>query len=231
MTMSFFDHQSFDKARYLTALGPFAVASSLCVFACLLGLSMEAYPGGTAWDATTRGHDFWRNYLCDLERQIALNGVPNASGARLAQAAMLSLASGAAPFWFTMARLLVHAPLRVPVRMLGCVSSLAVMGVAILPSDRFPSLHPVLLALGGIAGLLAASCGVLGLMRRERGAALVGGGTFIVSAVDLALYGWSLRTGGSAPVMVAVLERVALLLALAWMLLVAWRSIARRNHG
>lgn len=226
--MPSFCNRSFDNTRRATRAAPLAVAGSLCVFGVLIGLAMHAYPGGTAWDVTTHGHDFWQNYLCDLERQIALNGAANTTGARLAQAAMLALASGAAPFWWTIARLFVYVPLRAPVRWMGGLSTVAIVGVAALPSDRFPSIHPSLLALGGIAGLFAASCSVLGLLRRERVAALVGATTFVVSAVDLLLYAWSLRSGGNAPVAVAVLERVALLLALAWMAIVAWRS---RRHS
>ena len=46
---------------------------------------MAEYPGGTGWDARSNGNDFWLNYLCDLERTVAINGQPNAIGSVMAE--------------------------------------------------------------------------------------------------------------------------------------------------
>jgi len=225
MTTSLLQNRS-DAAE---SIAPFAVMGSLFMFTILIASAMDAYPGGTAWDAHTHGHDFWRNYLCDLLRAVAINGESNASGARLAKAAMLSLAAGAAPFWWTIARFLRGAPLGILVRVSGSVSSLAIVLVAVLTSDQFPSMHPVLLGGGGITGLLAAAVCIISLVRSEPLVAIIGTATFAVCFVDLALYATTLRPGAAEPVAVAVLERVTLISALLWMAIVAWRSYARRN--
>lgn len=40
-------------------------------------VSAALYPGGTWGDASVIGHDFWRNYLCDVMKKTAHNGLPN----------------------------------------------------------------------------------------------------------------------------------------------------------
>src|SRR5262249_39586691 len=87
------------------SLGRSALAS--CALALsLLGAAMCAYPGGTHWDRAAPGHDFWRNYLCDLARTVALNGAPNPLGSALARAAMASLAVAIGLFFWVLPALL-----------------------------------------------------------------------------------------------------------------------------
>jgi hypothetical protein len=205
--------------------GSAAIAVSLGGFLVLIVLAMMAYPGGTAWDASTRGHDFWLNYLCDLERETALNGEANVLGARLAQSAMFLLGLGAVPFWWSMPRLFEGGSgLATAVRWLGTVSFWGMMGVAFLPSDRFGSFHPFLMALAGVPGLAAAACSIAGLARKQKAAAAIGAVAMVVAAVDLALYAKHLSGPDAGPMAIAVLERLSLILVLVWMSVVAWRG-------
>src|SRR5690242_6177137 len=64
-----------------------ATLASVALFLALFVLAARAYPGGTDWDRAAVGHQFWANYLCDLTRGVALNGVANPLGSLLAQAA------------------------------------------------------------------------------------------------------------------------------------------------
>jgi hypothetical protein len=210
-----------DEGPSLTASS--AIALALGGFVVLIGMAMIAYPGGTSWDTATRGHDFWLNYLCDLERQTALNGESNLVGARLAQVAMFLLGMAAAPFWWSMPRLFAGGRgLSIAVRSLGTASICGMVGVVFFPSDRFGGLHPFLMALAGAPGLTAAGCSIVGLARRERIAAMIGGAALLVAAADFAFYAVQLSGTGAGPMAVAVLERVALMLILAWMGVVAW---------
>jgi hypothetical protein len=203
---------------------PYAVLVSTGAFIGLILLAMHAYPGGNAWNPATRGHDFWLNYLCDLERQTALDGQPNDVGAAFAQSAILVQGLASLAFW----RLLpAFFPLRIVLgratRALGFFSAAGVMGVALLPSDAFPHVHPILMVVAGGPGVAAAALGVVGLSTRAAwpGLATLGAAAVLVTGVDLALYLRQLFVDSPTPLIVAVLERVALLLTLAWSAVVA----------
>lgn len=200
-----------------------AIAASVAGFALLIGLAMRTYPGGTAWDPTASGHHFWLNYVCDLARTTALDGRPNGPGSCLAQAALLVLGGGALLSWWGCPWLFRGAStLAAAVRALGSSSVAGMLAVALLPSDRFAALHPLALALSGGPGLAAAACASVGLARRERLAFGVGVTGLLLGAVDLALYAGQLAGHDPGPV-AAVLERVAFLVELAWMCVIAWR--------
>ncbi len=200
-----------------------AIAASVAAFALLIGLAMRAYPGGTEWDPTARGHDFWLNYVCDLARGTALDGASNAAGSRLAQVALLVLGVGALLHWWSSPFLFrERSTLGAVVRTLGSFSVAGMFAVALLPADRFAAIHPFVMALSGGPGLAAAACAAVGLASKERLAFAVGVAGMIVSSLDLALYAGQLAGHDPGPV-VAILERVALLVELAWMCVVAWR--------
>ncbi len=210
---------------------PAAVMADTAAFVTLIALAMCVYPGGTAWDPGTSGHDFWANYLCDLQRQTALDGRANALGAALTQVALLVMSLGSLAFWHLMPGLFpARAALGRAARALGFISCVGIVGVALLPSDAFPAMHPVLMLAAGGPGIAAGALGVVGLCGCGLGPALslVGGCAVLASAGDLALYLRQLFVTSPAPLAIAVLERVALLLALGWRVQVAW--CARRRQ-
>jgi hypothetical protein len=132
-----------------------AILASVLVFAALILLAMRAYPGGAAWDPATRGSDFWLNYLCDLERGVALDGEPNA-GAALARVAVLVLALGFAALFGALPRLFpVHVRLGRAIRWLGCTGALGAASVGVLPNDRFGDVHVYAILAGAVPGLAA----------------------------------------------------------------------------
>jgi hypothetical protein len=140
---------------------------------------------------------------------------------------MLVIGAGSAFFWLLLARVLDHRPeLARPVRVLGCFAALGVAGVALLPVDRFPGAHPLLMLGAGAPGI-AASALALGGLASRKGAfslVLVGAGAFATSSVELALYMRQVLAPAPDPEVLAMLERVALILVIAWMGMVALRS-------
>jgi hypothetical protein len=222
-------------ARDRLSLERIASGAILIAVAGFLGLvvpAMHAYPGGTVWDSTTRGNDFWLNYLSDLQRSVALNGQPNGDGAVLAQAAMLVLSVGLAPFWWLVSRLFADRPrLGRAVRFSGVAGVAGALGVGIMPSDRFGEGHTMAVVVGGVPGLVAAGLALAGLASRwrsARAAALIGAATVLVSSADFVLYLGTLgQAGGGLPV-IAVLERMSILLVLTWMGTVAWQTARAR---
>jgi hypothetical protein len=209
-------------------LNALAIFGSVAAFVGLELAAMSLYPGGTWWDTTTRGHRFWENFLCDLEWRVALNGMPNPLGARFATAAMLVLLAGLAAFWLGVPRVFEARPPRgaSAVRWLGLTSAVATLGVILMPSDRFGALHGVMVLTSGVPGLLATALAVHVLAvgePRPRIAAWTGGGMLAFALADFTLYAWHFLAHTPGTIVGPALQKVALGLLLAWMVLVALR--------
>jgi hypothetical protein len=209
-------------------LNSVAIAGAVVAFGGLEAAAMRAYPGGTWWDPTSRGHRFWENFLCDLEWRVALNGEPN-PGAPFARAAMLLLLLGLLPFWVAVPRLIrgTFERSRFAVTALGLVSTAATVAVVLMPSDRFGALHGALVLVAGVPGLTAAALAVRGLALGEphpRVTAWLGGAVLAAAFVDFVLYASHFATHTNGTPLGAALQKVALVLLLAWMLAVAVRS-------
>jgi hypothetical protein len=218
---------------------PLAMLGAVAGFVGLIVPAMGAYPGGTAWDRTAPGNDFWLNFLCDLERTVALNGEPNATGSRLTQAAMLVLTLGLVTLWWYLPRFFpTRARLGHAVRAFGSVAVVGALGVGLMPADRFGGVHGTAILLAGFPGLAAALLAVLGLVRERRAPrvlAALGAVAVLVSAVDFGLYVRQNFVPDPGPVALAILERVSIIVVLAWICAVALsarhRAVCSELHG
>jgi hypothetical protein len=200
----------------------------IALFLALSAAAMALYPGGTWWDPTTHGARFWQNFLCDLEWNPALNGAPNPVGSRLAQAAMLVMIAGFVPFWWIAPRLFpARRALGMAERALGLTSVAGMIAVVLMPSDRFGALHGVAVVVAALPGLSAALLAIAGMLRGDtagaRAAGAVGGAMLAVAIADFALYVDTILHGGPGSRAIPAAQKVALLLLLAWMTLVAAR--------
>lgn len=81
-----------------------AVVPPLLVFVALMAAAMASYPGGTWEERSAQGHSQLRNFLCDLTRPVALNGQPNALGARCADFGLMAYVVALAPFFLSTLR-------------------------------------------------------------------------------------------------------------------------------
>jgi hypothetical protein len=212
-----------------------AIFCSVIGFVALEVVAMSLYPGGTWWDSRAQGPRFWQNFLCDLEWRVALNGTPNPVGSRVALVAMLVLALGLGPFWLALAAAceatVARGKLPFAVRLLGVSSAVGTIAVILMPSDRFGAAHGVAVIVAGLPGLGAAALAVFGLARsgrRQRTAAWTGGSMLAFALVDFVLYVSHLAAHTEGTPLVAAVQKVALGLLLAWMLIVGARS--RRGH-
>jgi hypothetical protein len=211
------------------------VLSSVFVSFVLFVFAANAYPGGTHFDHFAVGHDFWRNTLCDVARSTALGGASNAIGASLARTAMTIMAIGVGGLFLLLPDRFASSPrLGLAVRVLGCIAVPAAIAVVFLSTDRFGVLHGIAIVVAGIPGLAAAVLAVIGLLRepartRPRWITRIGVVALLIAAADFVLYVQELLTHGSASVAVSVLERLAALLVLAWMIGVA-RGGYRVDH-
>lgn len=205
----------------LAALVPTALS------AVLLLAAMAAYPGGRWMDPRAEGFDLVRNYLCDLIRPVAHDGRDNATGMRLAQAALLLEAVALLPLWWLLARrLLPRAELAATVRASGILAALLLPAVAFTPSDGTSRTHALAIGAAGAPGLVAVGLGAWGLLARARewpGLAVL---TALFLAAGAASGGLWLVTFSAAWPDAWMLP---LAQKLAWVLLLAWSvALARR---
>lgn len=200
------------------------VLLTTATFVTLLLLAMRLYPGGTTWNPRAAGHDFWLNFLCDLARPTALNGVPNPTGSALAQSAMIALAIGLVPFWSLLGGLAQAPRVAMRVRVLGGLATLGVVAVVLLPGDRFGVWHGIACVCAAIPGLAAAATAVRALLgssvvtRAARVVGWMGAATLGLAAACFVLYLPDVFRLCSALMAVAVLERASLGLLILWML-------------
>lgn len=202
-----------------------AVLISVATFLSLEGAAMALYPGGTWLDRSARGHDFLRNFFCDLLAGVALNGAPN-PGAPFATAALLTLPAGLASFWLIVPRLFARrARLGAAVRALGLMSAALLPLVPLLSSGRWGSLHAVGIFLTAAPGLAAAALATRGLLaspeaRRPHG--YLAASMLVVALIDGALYAAHVASGAEAPPWpLPALQKLAALLLLSCMISVS----------
>jgi hypothetical protein len=143
---------------------------------------------------------------------------------------MAVLGAGMLPFWWVLPRLFPSSPrLGRAVRAMGLTTLPGMAAVALLPSDRFASLHPFTMMLAGLPGLAATALAVVGLAGEGATAYLptaVGGAALVTSSLDFVLYVQQLASVGPGPTALAVLERAATILVLLWMCVTACRTRA-----
>jgi hypothetical protein len=196
----------------------FFLILSLMLFVVLECVAMARYPGGTWFDRTSVGHDFFWNFFCDLTASKALNGEPN-PGAIFAQAGMLVLTLGFLPFWILVTSLV--RTFREIILALGILSSLAAALVPFISSQEYGHLHSWLVFLASIPGVLAGGLSTYGLVKMKTGSripARLAVLTVVLVALDAALYAINVKTGYEIhPIVVPGLQKIATASLVAWM--------------
>jgi hypothetical protein len=191
----------------------------LALFCASMWAATWAYAGGSWRHPHATSHSFFENYWCDLLREPAHNGKGNALAVRLATLGFAALALALGPFWLELS-LLFRDRRRQFVRVAGVLSATATAGVALVPSDRFPVLHgPAVLSAGGLGfacGCICASWAVQNVRRAGAFAAL----SLLLMAfasVNLVLYVWIAYFHGGESVALPIVQKLATLSLVAWM--------------
>lgn len=207
-------------------------AAGLSLFLALVGAAMASYPGGTWWDPLSRGHSFWKNFLCDLFHHHALNGRRNDRSAALATAGMLFMLPAIAAF-FTLVSRLERDESRAGrlARLAGITACVTGIAVPLTPSDRFRAAHltavlitcvPALLAVGGAATVSVRARGRAGFTAAMAVATLVFGGT------DAVAYAIATQTR-ALDWMLPVFQRIAAITLVGWMVAVMGSHLRGRG--
>jgi hypothetical protein len=195
----------------LVALGVFLVAMSIAI---------ASYPGGSWTVPTARGFSLVRNFWCDLLRSQAINGADNASSKLLASLAFAALGVGLGPYWWVAASLLGQAGGRRVLR-LGTASAASLLGMAFLPSDRYPIAHGVVALCGAFFGVWAAAASIAERsaceprisLRRVAGALLI-----MCAASNAAIYVHVAYLRGEETVAQPIVQKLATAALVIWML-------------
>jgi hypothetical protein len=202
------------------------VLASIAVFIAGTAVSMAAYPGGTWWAPMRKGHAFCGNFLCDLLHDPALNNEANRAGALWAKVSMLAFIVGIGVFW-SMARcwLTSQRAARV-VSKLGIYGTLPLATVPLTPSNRYPVLHTSAVLLGGLPGLLAFLLFSAALFRQSRvpfSLRFITAFLCLLVVACLCLYAQGALGNTPSPRSLPALERGAVILLLAWLLIMLHR--------
>lgn len=185
----------------------------LGAFVALLVAAAYAYPGAPAFD--------WaRNYWCDLLHERAAGGASNALGAALAKAGFAALGASLVSFWLVVSTRAGKPNLVRFVAVAGALSAMATAAVGIVPSDRYPALHPPLALLAGGVGFVCTAISIvapLGNRRATRLETLFGLPLLAAAALNIVLYVNAAYLGGSPSAALPAVQKVATLLLLGWM--------------
>lgn len=193
--------------------------SALALFALTLLMAVSTYPGGS-WlhPQACDGFSWSENFWCDLLRQPAYNGAANRRAVWLTTVAFVLIATALAPFWFEVSTLLEGRPRRF-VRVAGSVSSIATACVALLPSDRFPTLHaPAVLTAGGLGFACGGLCSAWALRhpRQARLFWLFSCVLLAAASLNLVLYVWVVYFDGPSNVVLPSAQKVATVALVGW---------------
>lgn len=138
------------------------VFAVLVGFAFALGAAAGAYPGGTYFNRSSSGFDWFTNFWCDALQNPALNGAPNGRGAKYAAIALWVLSSGLLPFWGVAAGLVLphrrgYRGARLQIVLLGVGATLGLMALTLLPSNQHRLAHGIVACIAGPLGITAAA--------------------------------------------------------------------------
>jgi hypothetical protein len=212
----------------------------MTVFVSFVGAAMAVYPGGTWWDPATRGHSFWRNFLCDLFHRHSLSGQENSWSAALATMGMLAMLPALAAFFALVSRL--ESPESRAGRVARVAGALAcTTGVAIplTPSDRFRVGHLTAVIGTSFPALLALGCALVVSLRSARGArgarvwaspiSALAVSAMVFSAIDAVAYAIAAVTAvRTLDWMLPVFQRLGAIALVGWMIAVVFEHARPR---
>jgi hypothetical protein len=203
--------------------------AALAVFALGLAAAAAQYPGGSWSDRSLQGFSLWRNFWCDLLRSQAINGADNAASRRLSGLAFAALAAALWWYWRPASALAATGALRGWVLWLGRASTLALVGMALLPSDAHPVLHGAIALVGAGLGIGCAGLCIAPRLPEEKSWSLrrvSGAAALLFGAGNAGWYVYVAYLGGPETPTQPVLQKLATLALLVWML-----STLRRAAG
>jgi hypothetical protein len=206
--------------------------AALSLFALTIAGAAWSYPGGSWTEPGSAGFSLLRNFWCDLVRTQAINGADNSASRRISCVAFVALALALWWFW-PIAGSLLRPARGARVSALGRLSTLGLIGMAVLPSDAHPLWHGVVaLAGGGLGMACAAACSVrCGTEARYGARRLAAVATLLLAALNAALYVYVAYAGGPETLLQPSVQKLATLALLIWMSATLRRAAAERDRS
>ena len=192
--------------------------------------AMASYAGGSWLHPEAPAHLFWENFWCDLLREPAHNGLPNSRAVTLATLGFVAIALALAAFWLEVSRLLLPGRARF-VRVAGVISAAATVVVALVPSDRFPAIHPpAVLTAGGLGFACGAVCSAWAIAHFRRAPVFALSSLVLVTAaaLNLALYIHVAYFKATDTIVLPISQKMASLALVLW--LVSGLAAARPSY-
>ena len=103
-------------------------------------IAMFFYDGGTPWDPTVAGYTFWQNFLSDLGRTIAYNGVENTVSSPLFNFC-LGMYGVTLVLFYSASFRLFSSLLGYLITIAGIISGIGMFIIALAPDNILPDLH------------------------------------------------------------------------------------------
>lgn len=202
------------------------ILAGLALHVVLLIASVALYPGGTWWNKAEHGFHPAQNFWCDLLRPVSHSGVDNLVGSMVGRLSLLALALTGCAFWGAVARSYevsrLSGRLLVVAGWLGCVA----LAVVALGTGTFaPWVHHDAILFLGPFGLVALLWSVaLSVARGRPVTRVLGLGTVVFSLWNMVQYVRQTELGAADWTGLPLVQRIATLFLLAWMVTVVWRS-------
>jgi hypothetical protein len=182
--------------------------------------AMISYAGGSWLHPKATGHLFWENFWCDLLREPAHNGSPNQRSVLLGTAGFVAIAVSLGAFWLEVSRLLPAGRERF-VRVAGLISAVATALVALVPSDRFPGLHPPAVLMAGVLGFVCGCiCAGFALTHFRRMPVFAASSLVLLATAgtNLALYVHAIYFAASETIVLPASQRLATFALVVWII-------------
>ena len=128
-----------NKNNHLKISGYAGVIGSI-QFMTISIIAMFFYGGGTPWDPTVAGYTFWQNFLSDLGRTIAYNGVENTVSSPLFNFC-LGMYGVTLVLFYSASFRLFSSLLGYLITIAGIISGIGMFIIALAPDNILPDLH------------------------------------------------------------------------------------------
>lgn len=205
------------------------IVAILTVCSCALFLaSMQIYPGGNWLDVNAAGHDFARNFLCDVLAGRAQNNIANPLGSALALAGYFVFSGAFLLHWSGLPGCFRRNDrgMGVVVRWAGVASTVAMVAVPLWPPSETDLVHQIAVYASGIPGGIAALLACIGLARAgERTGAWLAASVLCTTLANGLVYAAHTALSGEPTVVLPLLQRVGALSMVAWVLAMAARHL------
>ncbi|MDF1838058.1 MAG: hypothetical protein P1V35_09335 [Planctomycetota bacterium] len=190
---------------------------TVVAFTAMWVLAMALYPGGSSFDAGSEGHDFFRNFLCDVLSSETSDGRANRWGAgSMAVGIVILIGGGLWPLWW---RVPVAQPWRTLSRILGSVAAILTGLLCMEQAFRLDLSHHRITLTAGAAGLIPTVL-VAVIDWRDSNVTLARklwlSGTLLASLVNYVSYSM-VQWGSELTPLVPTSQKLALLCLLAWL--------------